>query len=394
MRKSRLRNLAILAAALMVLPGLAAAAEVVLYSSNPSELLDLVSKGFEAKTGIKVSVVRLGTGEAMKRIAAEKDKPLCDVFWSGDVAVLENAKENFQPYRSPEAKGLPAGYVEKEARWTASNAHVMIIMVNKALVKERTCRRPGRTSSLPKWKGKVVMANPEKSGSAYAQAYGIYKLYGWDGIRKLIDNAKILDSSSLIYKGVAAGEYPLGVTMEYAAHRYIDGGDKNVGIIYPADGAFMAPEATGIVKNCPHPAEAKQVRRLSDQQEGGGRDLREILPPAGPTRRGRGGRAALPEQDHAAQELRPHGGQHPGKGDPEEVEGDRPLPLAPCAFELTGITKIFGTLKADRRCQPDHRGGGFLHPPRPQRLRQDDAAPDHRRVLHAPTRARSASATG
>jgi iron(III) transport system substrate-binding protein len=79
-----------------------------------------------------------------------------------------------------------------------------------------------------------------------------------EGLKKLIDNAKILDSSSLIYKGVAAGEYPLGITMEYAAFRYIEGGDKNVGIVYPADGAFMAPEALGVVKNCPHPAEAKQ----------------------------------------------------------------------------------------------------------------------------------------
>ncbi len=236
----------------------ALAAEVILYSSNPSELLDLVSKGFEAKTGIKVSVVRLGTGEAMKRIAAEKDKPLCDVFWSGDVAVLENAKENFQPYRSPEAKGLPAGYVEKEARWTASNAHVMIVMVNKSIVKEQDMPKTWKDLFLPKWKGKVVMANPEKSGSAYAQVYGLHKLYGWDGLKKLIDNAKILDSSSLIYKGVAAGEYPLGITMEYAAYRYIAGGDKNVGIIYPSDGAFMAPEAAGVVKNCPHPAEAKK----------------------------------------------------------------------------------------------------------------------------------------
>jgi iron(III) transport system substrate-binding protein len=194
----------------------------------------------------------------MKRIAAEKDKPLCDVFWSGDVAVLENAKENFQSYRSPEAAGLPAGYVEKDARWTASNAHVMVIMVNKAMVKEPEMPKTWRDLFAPQWKGKVVMANPEKSGSAYAQAYGIYKLYGVEGIQRLIDNSKILDSSSLIYKGVAAGEYPLGVTMEYAAHRYIEGGDKNVGIIYPADGAFMAPEALGIVKNCPHAEEAKK----------------------------------------------------------------------------------------------------------------------------------------
>ena len=258
MEKGNVLRLAIIAAVLMALPTLAAAAEVVLYSSNPSELIDMVSKGFEEKTGITVSVVRLGTGEAMKRIAAEKEKPLCDVFWSGDVAVLENAKENFQPYRSPEAAGLPAGYIEKDSRWTACNAHVMVIMVNKALVKEADMPKTWNDLFAPQWKGKVVMANPEKSGSAYAQAYGIYKLYGMDGIQKLIGNSKILDSSSLIYKGVAAGEYPLGVTMEYAAHRYIEGGDKNVGIIYPADGAFMAPEALGIVKNGPHPAEAKK----------------------------------------------------------------------------------------------------------------------------------------
>jgi iron(III) transport system substrate-binding protein len=258
MLKTVAKWLVLVTAVLLLLPGSATAAEVVLYSSNPSELLDLVGKGFQAKTGIKVSVVRMGTGEAMKRIAAEKNKPLADVFWSGDVAVLENAKENFQPYHSPEAKGLPAGYVEKDGRWTASNAHVMIIMTNKSQVKDQEMPKTWKDLFNPKWKGKIVMANPEKSGSAYAQVYGIYKLYGWDGLKQLIGNAKVLDSSSLIYKGVAAGEYPLGITMEYAAHRYIVGGDKNVGILYPADGAFVAPEATGIVKNCPHPEEAKK----------------------------------------------------------------------------------------------------------------------------------------
>ena len=257
MHKSGLRHMAILAAALVVLPGLAAAAEVVLYSSNPSELIDLVGKGFEEKTGIKVSVVRLGTGEAMKRIAAEKDKPLCDVFWSGDVAVLENAKENFQTYRSPEAAGLPAGYVEKDARWTASNAHVMIIMVNKALVKEADMPKTWKDLFAPQWKGKVVMANPEKSGSAYAQAYGIYKLYGIEGIQKLIGNAKILDSSSLIYKGVAAGEYPLGVTMEYAAYRYKKGGSP-IEVVNPAEGTVAYAEGAGIIKGAPNRENARK----------------------------------------------------------------------------------------------------------------------------------------
>ena len=258
--KDMIRRLIITAAALfLVLPGAAwAAKEVVLYSSNPPESIDLVSKGFEKKTGIKVSTVRLGTGEAMKRIQAEKDRPLCDVFWSGDVAVLDAAKNLFAPYRSPQAKVLPAGYIDKTERWTSTNTHVMIIMYNKSLVKETDKPKTWKDLFDPKWKGKVVIANPEKSGSAYAQVYGIWKLYGWDGIKKLISNAKVLDSSSLIYKGVAAGEYPLGITMEYAAHRYIAGGDKNVGIVYPSDGAFLAPEAAAIVRNAPHAEEAKK----------------------------------------------------------------------------------------------------------------------------------------
>ncbi|MBW1971534.1 MAG: ABC transporter substrate-binding protein [Deltaproteobacteria bacterium] len=234
------------------------AKEVVLYSSNPSEVIDMVCKGFNAKTGIKVSAVRMGTGTAMKRIKAEKDNPLGDLFWSGDVAVLDGAKAYFMPYKSPEAKVLPPNYVEKNYRWTSTNVHVMIIMYNKKLVKENEKPKYWKDLFLSKWKGKVVMANPEKSGSAYAQAYGLYKLYGWDGLKKLIANAKILDSSSLIYKGVAAGEYPVGITMEYAAYRYIAGGSKDVGIIYPEDGAFVAPEGAAIIKNCKHQAEAKQ----------------------------------------------------------------------------------------------------------------------------------------
>jgi iron(III) transport system substrate-binding protein len=239
-------------------PGLARAAEVVLYSSNPPELLDLVSQDFQKKTGIKVSTVRLGTGEAMKRIAAEKEKPLCDLFWSGDVAVLDNAKQYFMSYRSPEAKALPKNYIEKDARWTSSNAHVMIIMYNKKLVRDQDRPKSWKDLLSPRWKGKVVIANPEKSGSAYAQVYGIYKLYGWDGLQKLINNAKILDSSSLIYKGVANGEYPVGITMEYAAYRYVAGGSKDVGIVYASDGSMVAPEGAALVANGPHPQEAKK----------------------------------------------------------------------------------------------------------------------------------------
>jgi len=237
--------------------GTVSAAGVVLYSSNQPELLDMVTQGFEKKTGIKVTTVRLGTGEAMKRIAAEKANPLADVFWSGDVAVLEAARDNFMAYDSPEAKGLPQGYVAKDKRWTAANTHLMILMVNTKLVKPEDMPKTWADLLDPKWKDKVVIANPQKSGSAYAQIYGIYKLYGWDGLTKLINNAKILDSSSLVYKGTAEGEFAVGITMEYAAYRYVAGGSDAVKIVYPADGVISAPEGAAIVAGAKHAKEAK-----------------------------------------------------------------------------------------------------------------------------------------
>ncbi len=235
------------------------AAEVVLYSSNQPDLLDYIAQDFKKKTGINVSVVRMGTGEAMKRIEAEKANPLGDVFWSGDVAVLDNAKANFMPYESPEAKTLPAGYKEKDNKWTAANTHLMIIMANTSLVPEAELPKSWADLLDPKWKDKIVMANPQKSGSAYAQLYGFEKILGWDGVKKLVDNVKVLDSSSLIYKGTAAGEFPLGITMEYAAQRYIAGGEKNVKIIYPSDGVISAPEGAAIIANSKNPAEAKKL---------------------------------------------------------------------------------------------------------------------------------------
>ena len=101
------------------------------------------------------------------------------------------------------------------------------------------------------------MANPDKSGTAYAQVYGVYKMFGDEGLAKLVDNATILDSSSLVYKGTAEGEFPLGITMEYAAFRYVAGGNKNVKLIYPSDGVISAPEGAAVIKGCKHPEEAQ-----------------------------------------------------------------------------------------------------------------------------------------
>lgn len=236
----------------------AAGQKVVLYSSNKQEVIDLAVRLFKEKhPDISVSVVRAGSGALMKRISAEKDNPLGDVFWSGGFGTLGAYKENFQPYASPEAKGIKPEFIEKNNMWTGVNIHPMVIMYNSKLVSKSEL--PQKWSDLfdPKWKGKVVMGNPVKSSSTYIQAYGYNKLYGEMGLEKLAAVVKNVPSTSMVYKGVAMGEYALGITMEYAAYSYVAGGQKEIGIIYPKDGSFLSPEGVVLIKGAKNLAAAK-----------------------------------------------------------------------------------------------------------------------------------------
>jgi iron(III) transport system substrate-binding protein len=236
----------------------AIAGKVVLYSSNKQEAIDLAVQMFKKKhSDISVSVVRAGSGALMKRIAAEKDNPLGDVFWSGGFGTLGAYKDNFQPYASPEAKGLKPEFIEPNNLWTGVNVHPMVIMYNSKFVNKEEL--PTKWSDLfdLKWKGKVVMGDPVKSSSTYIQAYGYNKLYGKEGLEKLAQVVKNVPSTSMVYKGVAMGEYALGITMEYAAYSYIAGGQKEIGIIYPEDGSFLSPEGVVLIKGAKNDAEAK-----------------------------------------------------------------------------------------------------------------------------------------
>lgn len=235
-----------------------AASEVVLYTSNPPELVALAKERFEKQTGAVLKVVNLGTAEAMKRIALERRKPAADIFWSGDIAHLEARKSCFAPYVSAEA-GSPNQDFSPGGLWTATNLHLMIIMINTdALGGEEP---PKSWSDLldPKWKGRVVMANPLKSGSAYTQLFGIQELYGVDVIERLVDNVAIVDKSGLVYETVANGEFPVGLTMEYAAHSYIAAGSSAVGIVYPDDGAIASVEGLALIAGSPNPENARAL---------------------------------------------------------------------------------------------------------------------------------------
>ncbi len=107
--------------------------------------------------------------------------------------------------------------------------------------------------------GKIAIADPTSSGSAFTQLCTMIFLYGqesddyaagWELVGQIIPKLEVKNSSSLAHKDIFAGENAVGITLEKAAIKYTDDFMK---VVYPADGTSAVPDGVAIVKNCPNP---------------------------------------------------------------------------------------------------------------------------------------------
>lgn len=259
MKMKLLRN-SIFSAALLFSGHGTMAADVTLYTSNSEDSVQAALDAVKtAAPDLNVNIIKGGSGTLLKRIQAESKKPIADIFWSSGFSTLANFKDNFAAYKSGELEAIPASLRGAGNLWTGTNVHVMVLMVNEKKLAGRAEPKSWADIFADEWKGKVAMSNPNSSSSAYAQLFGIWKLFGEDGVKKLAAATATQGSTSGVYKGVGQGEYAVGITMEYAAQRYVAGGQKEIKLVYPSEGTFLSPEGLVLVKGAPHPKAAAKL---------------------------------------------------------------------------------------------------------------------------------------
>jgi iron(III) transport system substrate-binding protein len=247
-------------AALGLAATLAHAQTVVLYSSNNTETIETALNVVKKKhSSLNVQQVTGGTGSLMKRIQAEAKNPRGDVLWSGGFGTMGAYKELLEPYASPDLAAIPAEFRGPGNLWVGTNVHVMVMMVNERQLKGLAAPKTWSDLMKPEWKGKFTITDPSKSATAYMLVYGLLKQFGKDGLEKIAANAVVTSSSGTTYKGVAAGEYPVGLTLEYAAQEYVAGGQKEIKLVYPSEGSYLAPEGMFIVKGAKNMEAAKTL---------------------------------------------------------------------------------------------------------------------------------------
>ena len=110
-----------------------AAGELSIVSPNSDGLLSIIPL-FEEKTGIKVTVESMGTGDAMKRISTESDNPSFDLMYGGSLANYVANSALFQEYVSPEDKNLMPEYQNTLGYCTNYTVDGSVLLVNKDLL--------------------------------------------------------------------------------------------------------------------------------------------------------------------------------------------------------------------------------------------------------------------
>lgn len=267
----KIRGLAALAAVLLLctgcggtqqstLPRVEPADCLTVYTSHPEEIYAPLIEEFEDRTGIWVQVVAGTSGELLDRIEQESEQPQADVMFGGGGDSLEDQRERFASYRSPECDAItnPA-FCGTDHRWTGFSVLPLVFVYNPKLVSERDAPAAWKNLTDAKWTGRIAFASPAVSGSCYTALATVVQLYGEEFAAQFARNlaGRCVDESGDIIPLVADGSYSVGITLESTVQKAIADGAE-VAYLYPEDGTSAVADGVAILENAPHRENAER----------------------------------------------------------------------------------------------------------------------------------------
>ena len=238
--------------------------ELVIYSPNSEGLINATIPLFEEKYGVSVELIQAGTVELVKRIQSEKNDPYADVLFGGSWSQMYDNEELWEPYVSANNDNVEDAYKNECGFITGNTLDGSVLIVNTDLIGDIEIN--GYEDLLnPELKGKIATADPANSSSAFAHLTNMLLAMGgyeddqaWQYVEDLFENidGKICESSSAVYKGVADGEYVVGLSYEDPCTQLVRDGAP-VEIVYMEEGVVFLPASGVIVKGAKNMDNAK-----------------------------------------------------------------------------------------------------------------------------------------
>jgi len=244
--------------------------EVVVYTALDREFSAPIFKDFTDETGVvvrsKFDTESTKTVGLVQEIIAERDRPLCDVFWNNEILnTLRLERQGLlRAYDSPAGAAFPANAQSPKGLWYGFAARARVLIVNTNLVPEE--RRPKSVRDIidPQWR--CGIAKP-LFGTTATHAACLFAVWGDDQAKQFFktirQNVSILGGNKQVAQSVGAGRLAIGLTDTDDALVEIENGSP-VTIVYPDQGegqmgTLFIPNTLAILKNSPNPQAAEKL---------------------------------------------------------------------------------------------------------------------------------------
>lgn len=253
--------------------------ELILYTTVADAQYDMTIAAFnELYPNIKVYYTYAGAGECKNRIQAEASNPQADAMYGGlQYADLATYGDYFESYVCKNDSAMLPEYQNTTGKLTFHDSQIPCIVVNDKAEKDLGVKITGWKSLLdPKLKGKVVMANPTSSSSAWNNLQCLLTDFGgwesddaWDYIKALMQNGLVIaSSSSTPCKAVFSGEYVAGLAYEPLAVQMLDGGSTGAHMVFWEEGTTSVGFASAIIKGAKNLENAKLFMDFLESDKG------------------------------------------------------------------------------------------------------------------------------
>lgn len=244
-----------------------ASKDVVIYTPADEEMISKIIPAFEEESGIKVQLIAAATGELLTRIKNEANSPIADVMWGGSPSLIFPMSEYFTNHVNIHDPEMPEEYRTINEMLSIFNMTSPVILVNTDLIEKGTIK--GYKDLLdPKYKGMIAHGDSASSSSAFNHLENMLFAMNpkdplsdesWEYVEKFLENldGKIINSSGAIHKGVAEGEYAIGLAWETPGFEYLKSGAP-VEMVYMEEGVIFKTAVSAVLKGAKNEENGKK----------------------------------------------------------------------------------------------------------------------------------------
>jgi iron(III) transport system substrate-binding protein len=241
------------------------------YTALDTDEAPFYLKDFEKRTGIEVQWVRLSAGEVLARLEAEKNNPQASIWFGGSSPefVVAAKRGLLEPYQPKIDFTIPEGERDPAFNWVGFYFGAIGFACNEKYFKEKGIPMPQSWDDLlrPELKGRISMAFPYTSGTAYTVVAALLQMYGekkgWEYIRKLDSQIHHYNKSGTAAVTQAGlGEVAVGISFSHDILRKGRDAGYPVALTVPKEGTASEIGGLAMIKGAREP---ELARRFIDE---------------------------------------------------------------------------------------------------------------------------------